>query len=403
MSTQQTYSPKQKIVFKNAHRRWNILSGAVRSGKTFCSYDLIPLRIKGLPHGNRLLIGKTLATLQRNVLDPLRERYHYVSSVSNRGVVRIFDRPFYCVGANDEKSVAKIQGLGLIYAYGDEVTTWPESFFQMLKSRLDKPGACFDGTCNPESPQHWFKQSMIDNPDLDVFHQHFTLDDNPFLSEEFKNNLKKEYTGVWYRRYILGEWCMAEGVIYDCFNEAIHVIDDLPPGRYAYYAGVDYGTSNPTVFLLLAHDLITNNLYIIDEYYYDSRVHHRQKTDAEYSQDYIKFIEGRYPQETFVDPSAASFILQLRKDGVNGVRQANNAVLDGIRTVASAYHQGKLFILRRCNHLINEIPCYVWDSEAQKIGEDRPLKQNDHCSDAKRYILNTKFKYLFNRALNLAF
>jgi PBSX family phage terminase large subunit len=400
MSIQMTYSTKQKKVLREANHRWNILSGAVRSGKTFSSYDLLILRLAEFPTGNRLLIGKTERTLERNVLDPMRERFQEVSTINHKGIVEIFGKPFYCVGANDEKSVKKIQGLGLSYAYGDEITTWPESFFNMLKSRLDKPGAKFDGTCNPESPRHWFKLKFLDKTDLDIFHQHFELDDNPFLSEEFKNNLKKEYTGVWYKRFIQGLWVLAQGIIYDCFDEKIHIVDKLPEGQYRYYLGGDYGTSNPTAFLLLAHNLTTNILYLIDEYYYDSKVARRQKTDSEYANDLKKFIKGRYPQAIYLDPSAASFSLEAKRAGINGIRPADNSVLDGIRTVASLYSQGRLFVLKgKCPNYLLEVASYVWDEKAQEYGEDKPIKQSDHTQDALRYVCFSQFKKLITQGV----
>src|SRR3989339_640528 len=226
------YSPKQANVLLNANSRWNILHGAVRSGKTHISYDLILKRIIELPDGPRWLIGKTERTLKRNVLDPMRERYgsKYVSNIYGTGECKIFGKRFYVAGANDERSVQKIQGAGMVYAYGDEITTWPRSFFEMLKSRLDKPNAKFDGTCNPEGPYHWLKTDVIDKKGvLDVKDFHFELDDGKyFLSPEFIENLKKEYTGVWYKRYIQGLWVLAEGAIYDMWDDVIHVIDKPP-------------------------------------------------------------------------------------------------------------------------------------------------------------------------------
>ncbi|HQE50556.1 MAG TPA: PBSX family phage terminase large subunit, partial [Fervidobacterium sp.] len=252
LEKQQKFSLKQAKVINEAHARWNILSGAVRSGKTYGSFFLLPLRVAEQGEGNFLLVGKTERTLKRNIIDPLRELYGptKVSQVYGDGLVDLFGRKCYIVGANDERAVTKIQGIGLVYAYGDEVTTWPESFFEMLKSRLDKPGAKFDGTCNPGSPQHWLKK-FIDTADKKwLKHFHFQLDDNPFLDTDFVEALKTEYTGVWYQRYILGQWVVAEGIVYDMFDATRHVTDDIPNIK-KYWVGVDYGTSNATAFILL--------------------------------------------------------------------------------------------------------------------------------------------------------
>lgn len=387
-----TYSSKQIDVLRNAHRRWNILSGAVRSGKSFVSLDLLVLRLASMPNGNRLLLGKTERTLQRNILDPLRARYGAgaVSRVHDPGVVDIFGKPFYIAGANDDRSVAKIQGLGLIYAYGDEITTWAESMFQMLKSRLDKPGAMFDGTCNPEGPYHWLKKDILDNDQLDMYHQHFELDDNPYLTDTFKANLKMEYTGVWYQRYIKGLWVLAEGTIYDMFNRQ-HIIERVL-AKPLHFLTCDYGTANPCVFLHAEDD--GHNVHIADEYYHDSRKAMRQKTDEQYADDLAAFVERcgiSFLSGVYVDPSAKSFIVLLKQRGYN-VLKPDNTVDDGIRTVGTLLNTERLTISAKCQNTIEEFASYVWDTNAQNRGEDKPMKDHDHAMDALRYICHTRHK-----------
>ena len=382
------YSPKQADVMLNADARWNILYGATRSGKTHISYDLLLKRMRTQPPGECLLIGKTERTLKRNVLNPMRERFgeKYVSRVYGDGEISLFGRHCYVIGANDERAVTKIQGMGLVYAYGDEVTTWPQSFFEMLKSRLDKPGAKFDGTCNPEGPYHWLKKDFLDKADeLNLKYWHFTLDDNPFLDEEFVQSLKREYSGVWYQRYILGRWVMAEGVIYDMFSESDHVVKKLPKMKKRW-VGVDYGTTNPTVFLLLGLGA-DDNLYVISEWSWDSKEKGRQMTDKEYSEAFRKwcFKNQVVPSSVFVDPSAKSFMLQLNRDGVRRVIAADNSVEDGIRVVSSLLGMNRLFVHESCKGVIEEFHAYVWDEKAQERGEDKPVKANDHRMDALRY------------------
>lgn len=393
------YSPKQADVLLNANARWNLLVGATSSGKTFATFDLIAKRILVQPKGNCLLIGKTERTLSRNVLDPMRDRFgvKHVSEIDHKGTVRLFGRRCYTVGANDERSIRKIQGISLVYAYGDEFAIWPESFFNMLKSRLRIPGAMFDGTCNPEGPYHWAKRGLLDRADeLDLYSRHFVLDDNPYLDPSYVSALKSEYVGMWYKRYILGLWVAADGAVYDMFDESKHVIDSLPvnedgyPAILRYWVGIDYGTSNPTVFLLVGQDF-GGTLYVCDEWRYDSSEHGgRQKTDAEYSAGFREWIAGQgvAPKFAFVDPSAASFIAQLRRDGVRNLASADNSVTDGIRRVATLLSSGRLRIHRRCKGLIREISGYVWDSKAQMHGEDLPCKQADHGPDALRYVIN---------------
>jgi len=383
-------SPKQIKVLKEATSRWNVLSGAVRSGKTFASYFLLPYRVKNQGHGNFMLVGKTERTLRRNVIDPLRELFGEgnISNIYGDGLVDLFGRKAYVVGANDERAVTKIQGIGLVYCLGDEVTTWPESFFQMLKSRLDKPGAKFDGTCNPESPYHWFKE-FLDSESLDIKHWHFRLDDNPFLDPHFVESLKQEYTGLWYKRYIEGLWVMAEGVIYDMWDEDKHVIDEPPVEPTGHYISIDYGTGNPTAFGL--YGVRGSMAWKEKEYFYDHSKHGKQKTDAEYSEDLKKFLDDIKPKAIIVDPSALSFKTQLKKDGFSNVKDADNSVIDGIRTQATMLQQGRYFIMRNCRETIREYSGYVWDVKAQGRGEDKPLKQNDHTKDEERYFLHTIF------------
>ncbi len=381
-------SRKQIKVLKEASSRWNILSGAVRSGKTFASYFLLPYRVKHLK-GNCMLIGKTERTLSRNVIDPLRELYgeSRISNIYGDGLIDIFGRRFYVVGANDERAVTKIQGIGLVYAMGDEITTWPESFFQMLKSRLDKPGAVFDGTCNPESPFHWLKE-FLDSKGLDIYHQHFTIDDNPFLDPAFVENLKAEYTGVWYRRYIEGQWVMAEGVVYDMFDANKHVID-CPREHEEYGVAIDYATASVMTFGL--YGVSNGVVYLLKEYYWDASKQGRQKTDSQFADDFEGFIDGYNPRAIYIDPSAASFKLELRRRGYSQARPAKNDVIDGIRLTASYLNKGRFFIDKSCKDTIKEFTSYVWDSKAQAKGQDQPLKQNDHAMDRNRYYLYSKF------------
>ena len=213
-------SEMQKEYWRNCNHRWNIKTGATGSGKTYLDFYLIPKRIRACNgSGLIVLLGKTKSTLQRNIIDPMREIFgdYYVGNInSSTNTAKMFGRSVYCLGADKVNQVSKIQGATIEYAYGDEVTTWNKEVFEMLKSRLRCPNSLFDGTCNPDSPTHWFKK-FIDS-DADVYHQKYTIDDNPFLPPDFVRELKKEYAGtVYYDRYIRGEWTRAEGLLFPQF------------------------------------------------------------------------------------------------------------------------------------------------------------------------------------------
>ncbi|WP_346663243.1 terminase family protein [uncultured Merdimonas sp.] len=217
-------SSKQNEYILNATHRWNIKSGAVRSGKSFVDTAyMIPFRIReraGKP-GLNVILGVSKESIERNVLQPMREIYtdKLIGTINNRNVARICGEDVYCLGAEKVSQVAKIQGSSIKYCYGDEIAKWNKEVFQMLKSRMDKPYSCFDGSCNPEHPTHWLKE-FLDNPDLDIYLQTYTIFDNPYLDPEFVENLCKEYEGtIYYDRLILGLWKRAEGAIYKRFAD----------------------------------------------------------------------------------------------------------------------------------------------------------------------------------------
>ena len=210
-------SEKQKEFWTAKPHRWNVKTGATRSGKTWLDYYVIPKRIRAVAgkDGLVLMMGNTKATLERNVFSPMRNMYgpEMVGSIRPDNTIRLFGEKCYALGADKVTQVDKIRGSSLKYCYGDEIVTWNEEVFTMLKSRLDKPYSCFDGTCNPDNTNHWFHKFLQSG--ADIYQQHYCIDDNPFLSKEFVDNLKQEYRGtVYYNRYILGEWCNAEGLLF---------------------------------------------------------------------------------------------------------------------------------------------------------------------------------------------
>lgn len=403
--------------------------GAVRSSKTVCSLLSWVEFIMNGPPGNLIMMGRTERTLKRNCLDPLTEMLgpKRCRVVSGSGEAWIMGRRVYLVGANDERSGEKLRGLSLVGALCDEASTVPESVFSMLLTRMSQRGSRVWLTSNPEGPNHWLKKNFLDKArlhltregdivrtpcqvcgqqrcvdgcssdgNLDLHRFSFQLSDNPSLSDEYKRQIAASLSGLHYRRWILGDWCMAEGVVYDMFDESRHVIrGPLPQMVSIPGVGVDVGTVNPTAALMLGVQAPDRDagtparLVLMREYRFDSKKALAQKTDAELSRDLRAWLGHDRPQWVCVDPSAASFKLQLFRDGLSNVIDANNAVLDGIRLMASLFATNQLVVHESCVGLLAELASYSWDAKAAERGEDKPLKVNDHSNDAGRYVVAT--------------
>lgn len=381
-------SPKQLEFWREANHRWNFKVGATRSGKTYMDYFLIPRRLveRRGKEGLRVIMGNTRETIRRNIIAPMQDIYgaDRVSNIrSGDNTATLFGETVYCLGADNVAHADRIRGSSIAYCYGDEVATWNPEVFDMLKSRLDKPYSCFDGALNPQSPGHWLKAFLDSN--ADIYQQHYTIFDNPFLPPEFVENLCKEYAGtVYYQRYIMGEWALAEGLIYPMYQEAV---ETPPEARNEQVAlSIDYGTMNAFAAILWAKRGET--WYAIDEYYYSGRDEGMPKTDEEYADALDSFTAGysdaNNKLRTIIDPSAASFIALLRKRGKYRVVPADNAVADGIRETATCMQTGKIKISPACKNWIKEAQGYVWDDNS---AEDRPVKVNDHLQDATRYFV----------------
>jgi len=371
------------------HPRLTLLEGAVRSGKTILSILAWIFFIIAYPGpGPFLMVGKTERTLKRNVLDPMIEILGKKSAVINRydGVLYVQimgGKTVYLVGAADERSEGKIRGITAAGAYCDEATLYPESFFVMLLSRLSMPGAKLFATMNPDSPYHWMKVKYLDRAkEISAKVWHFLLEDNWALDPQYIEDLKKEYTGLWFQRYILGLWVLAEGVVYPMWDEAKHLkptpAGDLTPVIVA----VDYGTTNPSVFLKMARHTPTGKIQVCKEMYHDSTVS-GQLTDGQLADKMEEFLPRDYLY-VVVDPSATSFITELKSRGIR-VKEADNSVLEGIQAVCGLLQNEMVAVDPSCHHLIREMGAYVWDSKAQNRGEDKPLKAHDHCQDSFRY------------------
>lgn len=374
-----------------------IADGAIRSGKTVSmALSFVVWAMDSFEEQNFAMCGKTIGSFRRNVLAALklmlRSRGYQCKDHRADNLLEVVQNGktnyFYIFGGKDERSQDLIQGITLAGVFFDEVALMPESFVNQATGRCSVEGSKFWFNCNPEGPFHWFKQNWIDKcKEKNLLYLHFTMDDNLSLSEKIKERYRSMYSGVFYKRYIQGLWCVAEGLIYDMFDSARHVVSGFikPSGRC--YVSCDYGTQNATVFLLWCKDAL-GKWICCREYYYSGRDEESQKTDTEYADDLEKWLDGISPERIIIDPSAASFTAELKKRGYH-IRKANNAVLDGIRFVASLLNQDEIGIHECCNNTVKEFSSYTWDEKASEHGEDKPVKQADHCMDALRYFCYT--------------
>jgi len=340
-----------------------------------------------------MIIGVNRGSIHRNIITHMFKTLGFPCPSPMANKVKIFGRDLYFVGAPDVSAVSTIQGSTLAYAYVDEATCIPEPFWKMLESRLSVTGAQLFATCNPEGPLHYIKKQYIDKPDIhDIVTFEFTLDDNPVLDVAYKKAIKASYTGVFYKRFILGEWAMPSGAIFDGWD-TLNVYEKDYPSPNFYVAGLDYGTVNPTACHIAA---ISPNMWpqirIEKEYYFDSAKYGRCKTDRELALELRKFLENTSITALYVDPAAASLKLELRNMDLP-VIDAHNDVLFGIRMM-SQYITGKnLMIHKSCSNLIDQVQSYAWDPKAAERGEDKPIKTQDHAVDSCRYLIASCFKH----------
>lgn len=405
-------TPKQAEYIREAHHRWNVACGAVRSGKSYLQISYaIPTRLveRQGKRGLRVILGATRENIERNILQPMRDIYGdaIATEINSKNYCKILGERVYCIGADKVSQVAKLRGSEIAYCAIDEATDVNEEVFEMLKSRLSLPWSCCDITTNPSSPSHWFKE-FLDSADrgVDIYCQTYTLYDNPFLPAEYVKNLEAEYTGVWFDRYILGLWTLAEGLVYPNFERALYEENFIGPAD-DYCISLDYGTSNP--FAALLWERRNDVWYASKEIYYSGRNTGIQKTDNEYLELLNESIESikEYRMinevdvwnnrvcyfnkiQVIVDPSAASFIALLRQSEYFRPKEADNDVLNGIRRTSNCINDGLIKIHKKCKNWQKEAQSYVWD---EKSKEDKPIKDHDHLMDSTRYFINTKHIY----------
>lgn len=385
-------SPKQDKSVAEANHRFNIWVGAVRSGKTFASIiKFIDALKNGVP-GDAMIIGVNRATIQRNVLSQMYRLLGFPCPGPMTSKAKLYGRDIHFVGAPDVSAVTTIQGSTLAYAYVDEAVCIPEPFWKMLESRLSVPKAQLFATCNPEGPNHWLKKEYLDRDVHDLIYWNFNLEDNPSLDEDYKKALKASYTGMFHKRYILGQWAMATGAVFDGWDE-LNVYRKEYPSPQFYVAACDYGTINPTACHIAAvSPSYWPQIRIEKEYYFDSKKRGRAKTDSELALDIQKFLELFQIQSFYIDPAAASLKLELRNRNIPVV-DANNDVLFGIKMMSQFITGKNLVVHESCINLIEQCQSYAWDSKAADRGEDKPIKKDDHAVDSCRYLIASAFKF----------
>lgn len=398
-------SPKQqRSIAHSRNSKLALWTGAVSSGKTIASLIAFLGAVAEAPDtGLVVIVGRTLQTIERNIIDPLQASTlfgpltKHVVHTPGSPTAKIFGRTVHLIGASDARSEGRIRGSTIALAYVDEATLVPQAFWMMLLSRLRVPRARLLATTNPDGPAHWLRKDFIlraAEVNMRVFE--FRIRDNPSLTMDYIRDLAAQYTGLWRRRFINGEWCVAEGAVFEMFDPDRHVIrGKVPQLSLLPGVGVDYGTTNAFSAHLLgvaaadASKGLPERLVLVREYRHDPRRALYQKTDAQFSRELRDWIGTDQPQWIAVDPSATSFKLQLFHDGLTNVVNAENGVIDGIRLMGSLLHADRLQIHESCTGLLDEMPGYSWDPKAAAAGEDKPMKVDDHSVDSSRYVIAT--------------
>jgi PBSX family phage terminase large subunit len=377
----------------------NLAEGAIRSGKSASGLLRWLIAVAAAPkRGDLVVTAKTYDTAQRNIFGPLQDAAIFgpfakaTSYTRGASTAKILGRTIEVITFNDARAEQRLRGMTCASAYVDEWTLMGESFHEQLISRCSLDGAQIFGNTNPDNPRHWLRLKMLAAARGEAIGEDwktwkFELDDNPGLSEKAKGRYRRQFTGLWYQRMILGKWVMAEGAIYPMWDEAKHVVKTLPTITRWISLGIDYGTTNPFSALLLGVGT-DGLLYLTREWRWDSKRRMQALTDLEYSQKVRAWLDVE-PEWWCVDPAAASFRLQLHRDGIVST-PAHNGVVDGIRLIGSLLHTGLLRVHESCEGWIEEIPGYTWDPKLSlEKGLDEPVKLDDHSLDAGRYGIKT--------------
>lgn len=399
-------SPKQLQFYDQSTKKYNLAHGSVRSGKTVVTLLAFLREVVKCPGKVIMMFGNSQRSIYVNLImllfeSPILGAFRNYIEWHSSGILYFYDKRIICVGCGDEGALGTIMGSTIDLCYCDEFTLYPDNIVYAIQTRLSRKHSKLYASMNPREPSHrlkkWIDASSHPSWGHLYYSLHFTLDDNPYVDDEYKEDLKNSLSGVFYKRNYLGLWTMAEGAVYDFFDRQIHVVGRPPKAAEYWIAGMDYGFRNAFALVLIGvttgrFDQQSKKLWVEKEYYWDSSKTGIQKTNQEYLQDVKKMLEDYPVRAIYMDPSAASFKFEMQKARIHVVAdQVNNDVNYGIETVAKLLKGGDLVICSECVNLIREIETYVWDQKKIETGKDAPLKKgaSDHALDALRYAIAT--------------
>lgn len=399
--TDDIWSPKQIEYIANCTRHWNLAHGAVSTGKTVCTLFAFMHAVDKCPDSQIFMVGHSSDTIFQNAVRLILETDEFsmyrpfCAWYAGHRRLHYKDKVIQTMGAKDEGAMGKFRGLTASLMYCDEMTLYPENVTQMIDTRLRKKHSMGFAAMNPTYPSHICKQwiDKAEAGDPNYYSLHFELDDNPFLEEDYKERIRNSSTGLFYKRNVLGLWCLAEGAIFDFFDKAFHVVKKPPTAAEYWIAGLDYGFSNAFCCLLIGVNTgiatqTGKQMWVEKEFYWDYKKQGRQLLNSEFADRVQEFLEPYAVRAVYIDPSAASMKAELERRKIHCV-PAENDVYNGIQIMTDLMNKGTLVVCRECKNLIREIESYTWDAKKAAQGEDAPVKKGDHACDALRYSLAT--------------
>ncbi len=394
-------APKQLEFILDSDAKWNLAHGSVRSGKTVCTLFRFMEAVTTCPDSQIFMVGHSSETIFQNAIrlllesDQLSVFRPFCTWFAGKRQLKFKDKVINTLGAKDEGAIGSFQGKTFSLVYCDEMTLYPPSIIDMIDTRLSMPYSMGFASMNPSYPSHKVKEwiDKAEAGDKNYYALHFTLDDNPYVDDNYKERIKNSLSGLFYKRNYLGLWCLAEGAIFDFFDRDIHVVNKPPAAAEYWIAGIDYGISNAFACVLIGvssgmHLQTGKRIWVEKEYYWDSKKTGRQKLNSELANDVYEFLEPYAIRGIYIDPSALAMKLELQRRGMH-VIEANNEVIYGIEVMTTEMAKGNLYVCKDCPNLIKEIENYVWDEKKSKQGEDAPIKKGDHAVDALRYCMAT--------------
>lgn len=394
-------APKQLQFILEGTKKWNLAHGSVRSGKTVGTLWRFMHAVDLCQDSYIYMVGHTASTIYENTIRLILESPQFATFrpfctwSPGKGELRYRDKIISTIGAKNEGAIGSIQGKSMSLVYCDEMTLYPDSIIDMIDTRLSFPHSMGFASMNPANPSHKIKKwiDRAEEGDKKYYALHFTLDDNPFVDEDYKQRIKNSLSGLFYKRNYLGLWCLADGAIFDFFDRSIHVVKKPPRAAEYWIAGIDYGMRNSFACLLIGvntgkYTQTGRCLWVEKELFWDPKKHERQKTNSELAIEVQEFLEPYSVKQVYIDPSAESFQIELKRLGIHAVH-ARNQVDYGIQLMTSEMAKGNLFVCSSCTNTIRQIEGYVWDTKGAEDGEDAPLKKEDDSVDALRYAIAT--------------